>query len=171
MPPNRMNLSWCVRRSIRRNTVLDSPRVVSKSSILRWTPFNMPRWSRRFDSMFEPLCSSSSMPWFADWSLVLCCNAASIVIDVSSFGANIRDISSSRSRSSSSFWYLYITQMKNVQWTSLKILKVHVPLEQKFSMQDITKVEKCGNPSSSTSHVFIKVCKLFEKYNFVNFLL
>ena len=113
MPPNRMNLSWCVRRSIRRNTVLDSPRVVSKSSILRWTPFNMPRWSRRFDSMFEPLCSSSSMPWFADWSLVLCCNAASIVIDVSSFGANIRDISSSRSRSSSSFWYLYSVHHTN----------------------------------------------------------
>lgn len=104
IPPNRITLSCPDLLSIRRRTVLDSPSMLIMSKTLRWTPLSIPRWSRRFERMLDPVKIISSMLCPAELRRWPCCCAASIMMEVSgSFGAKSLDKRMSRSRASSSF--------------------------------------------------------------------
>ena len=102
-----MYLSCEVRLSMNLITVLDIPSVFAISRIFLWAPFRVNLCSCKFVSILEPDPNRLSISLLTSFNFVLCCNAASIITDVSaSFLSNLRVRRASLSRSSWSLWYL-----------------------------------------------------------------
>ena len=125
IPPYKINLSWADLLSISLNTVLESPNVFATSKTFLWAPLRVILCSRIFVRMLDPELIMSPISRLAFCRLLFCCNAWSIIMDVSpSFGAKSLDRRASRSLASSSFWYLQVQKLQLI--TKVDIFMNHL---------------------------------------------